>query len=66
MYGSDLNTGKRTEFNDGSGWLVDYINEFMIGDSLIKQKDDYNLIIKRKGKTISIPCKCGGKIYKNK
>jgi hypothetical protein len=62
--GKDLRNKKQIEYHEDSGWIEDCIDTFRVGDTLIKDIGKYCIIIKRKGKTISIPFSCDGKIYK--
>jgi hypothetical protein len=66
FYGIDLNSNETTEFYDGSGWIAHSFDKFKIGDTLIKRPGRYTIIIKRKGKTVSVPFECSGKIYIDK
>jgi len=66
LYGIDLKNKQPTEFYDGGGWIARNFDIFKIGDSLIKDKGKYTIIIKRKGKTILVPFKCGSNIYVDK
>lgn len=66
FYGIDLSTKNYIEFYDGSGWIAGNFDKFNIGDTLIKNKGKYTIIIKRKGKVILIPFECNDKIYSDK
>jgi hypothetical protein len=68
LYGSDVVTGKPTEFYEGSGWISEIHNQFNIGDTIIKKKGSYLTTIRRKNKIIVIPLTCDetGKVYKDK
>lgn len=66
FYGIDLKNKENTKFHDGGGWIARNFEKFNIGDTLLKDVGKYSIIIKREGKTILIPFKCGEKIYIDK
>ena len=66
FYGVDLNDGTPTEYVDGSGWLSENFNKFLTGDTIIKKRGKYAILIKRKGTKILIPFICNQKVYNDK
>jgi hypothetical protein len=66
FYGIDVENKEPTEFQDGGGWTEDIFDRLVIGDTILKIKGKYTLIIKSRGKKFEIPFKCGGKIYADK
>jgi hypothetical protein len=62
--GTDLVSKQKIEHRDGGGFIITVYDKFNIGDTLIKQKGKYQIIIIRKGKKIIIPYECG-KTYIN-
>jgi hypothetical protein len=65
LYGIDLKTNQKTEYYDGSGWITRNLEKFYIGDTLVKAKGKYSIIIKRKSKTITVPFECD-RIYNDR
>jgi hypothetical protein len=65
LYGKDVKTRQQTEFYEGTGWVSRIYHQFKIGDTIIKRKGKYTLVIKRRNKTIQIPMVCGDKVYKD-
>jgi len=58
LFGTDLSTHDETHVEDGSKWIYENFEKFHKGDTIIKNKGEYSITIKRKGKTILIPFKC--------
>jgi len=64
FYGIDINNKLTTEFHDGGGWISRNFDKFDIGDTIIKNKGEYTITIKRKGKTIPIYFECD-RVYRD-
>jgi hypothetical protein len=61
--GTDLQTKKPVRYIERSGYIEDMIDTFKVGDTLIKNKSEYAILIKRKGGNKVIQCECNGKVY---
>jgi hypothetical protein len=62
LVGVDINSHLKIFYFDASGWLTDNVKQFNIGDTLIKKKHRYNIIVKRTGSFFELPLKCD-KVY---
>jgi hypothetical protein len=62
FFGTDLYTHQSTDVKDGSKWISKNFDKFHKGDTIIKNKGEYTITIKRKGAVIDIPFECG-RIY---
>jgi hypothetical protein len=58
LFGADLRTHKQTHVEDGSKWIYKNFEKFHKGDTIIKNRGEYTITIKRNGATILIPFKC--------
>ncbi len=64
LSGIDLSTKNKVNNEDYTKWLIDNFDKFKIGDTIIKKKGKYTIIIKRKGQMVEIPFECD-KVYKD-
>ncbi|RFZ92538.1 hypothetical protein D0C36_14020 [Mucilaginibacter conchicola] len=62
FFGTDLYTHQSTDVKDGSKWISKNFDKFRKGDTIIKNKGEYTITIKRKGEVVSIPFECN-RIY---
>ncbi|WP_462266938.1 hypothetical protein [Mucilaginibacter sp.] len=60
FYGTDLTSEKDTVVNDGSKQTIIFGESFRVGDTLIKNKGDATIHVKRKGKKFDIDFDCTG------
>ncbi|MET4010603.1 hypothetical protein ABIB62_000414 [Mucilaginibacter sp. UYP25] len=65
MEGIDLKDNLNKSFLEGSGWIARNSSKFIIGDTIYKQKGQYSITIRRKKKTLVLPCQCGINVYKD-
>lgn len=65
LTGIDLETKRIINCDDESKWLRDNFDSFKVGDTIIKNKGQYTILVKRKNLKIVIPFTCDNKVYKD-
>ena len=63
LTGVDLKSNKVIAVEDGSKWIIDNFEKFNIGDTVIKDKGKYTILIKRNRQKIIIQMTCNDKVY---
>jgi ribosomal protein L36 len=62
LKGIDLVTKKEVTTEEGTKWLIDNFDTLKIGDTIIKKRGKYTILIKRKGRVFVIPMTCNEKV----
>lgn len=65
LTGINIRTRATDNCIDASTWIIDNLDKFKIGDTIIKNRGDYTIAIRRKNASLKIFLKCGDKIYKD-
>ncbi|EHQ24325.1 hypothetical protein Mucpa_0122 [Mucilaginibacter paludis DSM 18603] len=65
LTGKDLDSGETHCYREGSGGLLPIYEKFLNNDTLLKDKGSYQVVLKRRDSTLTLPFICSGKSFKN-